>query len=51
MSQSGYEQGKDVIVHDDRKPWLYDAKDRPLVRAVGFRPRDGARPQNDDKDA
>ena len=24
-------------VHEERKPVLYDAKDRPLVRPVGFR--------------
>ena len=27
---------KDVIVAEERKPVLYDAKDRPLVRRVGF---------------
>lgn len=40
MSEAGYEQGKDVIVNDDRKPILYDAKERPLTRPVGFRLQD-----------
>ena len=35
-STPGSEQGKEVIVSDDRKPVLYDAKDRPLVRVMGF---------------
>ena len=37
MSQSGVEQGKDVIVAEERRVVLYDAKERPLVRPVGFR--------------
>ena len=37
MSQSGIEQGKDVIVANERRPVLYDAKERPLARPVGFR--------------
>lgn len=37
MSDLGYEHGKDVIVNDERKPVLYDAKGRALVRPVGFR--------------
>jgi len=31
------ERGKDVVVHEDKQPLLYDHKERPLVRAVGFR--------------
>ncbi len=31
------ERGKDVIVQEDRKPVLYDHKERPLTREVGFR--------------
>ena len=42
MSQSGIEQGKDVIVSDDRRPGLYDAKARPIVRPVGFRGKERA---------
>ena len=29
---------KIVIVHEDRKPVLYDASGRPLARVMGFRP-------------
>ena len=31
------ETAKDVIVAEERKPVLYDAKDRPLARPMGFR--------------
>ena len=37
MSDLGTKHGEDVIIHDDKRPVLYDAKDRPLVRPVGFR--------------
>jgi hypothetical protein len=40
VSQSGSEQGRDVIVDEPRRPVLYDAKNRPLSRVVGFRSRD-----------
>ena len=30
---------KDVIVHEDKKPVLYDAAGRALTRPIGFRPR------------
>lgn len=30
----------EVIVNDERRPVLYDATGAPLVRVVGFRPRD-----------
>ena len=39
MTTLGYEHGRDVLVNEDRPPVLYDAKDRPLVRAAGFRSR------------
>lgn len=29
---------KDVIVHEDKKPVLYDAAGRALTRPIGFRP-------------
>lgn len=28
---------RDVVLDEERKPILYDAKDRPLRRPVGFR--------------
>lgn len=37
MSTTGTEQGTHVILDDERKPVLYDAKDRPLYRPLGFR--------------
>jgi len=37
MTTLGYEHGRDVLVDEERPPVLYDAKDRPLVRAAGFR--------------
>jgi hypothetical protein len=30
------ERANQVVVNDERKPVLYDHKDRPLVRMVGF---------------
>lgn len=44
MTTLGSEQGRDVLVNDDRPPALYDAKGRPLVRPVGFRPPAKERP-------
>lgn len=32
------ERAKEVLVPEERKPMLYDHKDRPLTRPVGFRP-------------
>lgn len=32
-----YERAKDVLLDEGRRPVLYDAKNRPLVREVGFR--------------
>ena len=44
MTTLGYEHGRDAIVHEDTKPVLYDAKDRPLKRDVGFRPTGDRKP-------
>lgn len=40
MSDLGYEHGRDVIVNEQKKPVLYDHKERPLVHQVGFQPRE-----------
>lgn len=41
MSESDpIERAKEVIVAEDRKPILYDHKDRPLSRPLGFRVAD-----------
>lgn len=32
-----YERAKDVLLDENRKPVLYDATNRPLIRTVGFR--------------
>lgn len=37
------ERGTQVVTNDERKPILYDHKDRPLERQVGFRPREESR--------
>ena len=31
------ERGKDVVVEDERRPVLYDHRERPMYRRVGFR--------------
>ena len=45
MTSLGYEHGKDVLVDEERKPVLYDAKERPLYRRPGFQPRQEPREQ------
>ena len=32
------ERGTTVLVNDEKRPVLYDARDRPLTRPTGFRP-------------
>jgi len=33
------ERAKEIIVAEERKPILYDHKDRPLTRPLGFQAR------------
>ena len=32
------ERGASALVNDEKRPVLYDARDRPLTRPTGFRP-------------
>jgi hypothetical protein len=37
-----YERGKDVLTTEQKTIVLYDARDKPLVREVGFRVKEAS---------
>lgn len=49
-STAGTEQGKEVVVNDERKPILYDANGQPLIRQVGFQEVIGVPHKGKDKE-